>query len=214
MKKVILGLVTLLIIPFTAIAQDDGSAQFSKWQIRVRGVIVTPDDRATIEVIGGDSDISTTLIPELDLTYFFTENIAAELILGTSKHDVSAAGTSAGDLDLGSVYLLPPTLTVQYHFTGHDFKPYVGAGLNYTIFYNEDEGPVVDSMDYDNSIGFALQLGVDYNLDDNWFLNLDIKKLFLSTDVTVDAATALGATVVADVTIDPWLIGFGVGYRL
>lgn len=69
-------------------------------------------------------------------------------------------------------------------------------------------------MDYDNSIGFALQLGVDYNLDDNWFLNLDIKKLFLSTDVTVDAATALGATVVADVTIDPWLIGFGVGYRL
>lgn len=213
MRKVILALVTLLVIPFTTMAQDDTSTDFSKWQIRVRGLVVAPDDSATIEAIGGDSDISTAYIPELDITYFFTENIAAELVLGTAKHDVSVVGTAVGNIDLGSVYLLPPTLMGQYHFTGSDFKPYVGAGLNYTFFYNEKSGPVADSMSYDDSFGFALQLGADYFVNESWFINVDVKRLFLSTDVTVDATTALGAVVGADVTIDPWLAGVGVGYR-
>ncbi|WP_203293296.1 OmpW/AlkL family protein [Luteirhabdus pelagi] len=217
MKKVIFGLFLSFVIPFSAMSQDNEAAasnEFSPWQFRLRGVVVTPDESATIDVIGGDAEISTTVIPELDITYFFTENIAAELILGTTKHDVTAIDTAVGDIDLGSIWLLPPTLTAQYHFTGGNLKPYVGAGINYTIFWGADEGPVADEVSYDNNIGFALQGGLDYSFNDHWFINADVKKLFLSTDATVDATTALGATVGAEVDINPWLIGLGVGYRL
>ena len=153
-------------------------------------------------------------MPEFDITYFFDENWSVELILATAKHDVEAVGTAAGDLDLGSVWLLPPTLTGQYHFTGGNFVPYLGAGVNLTLFYGVDEGPVADDVEYDTSLGFALQGGLDYMLNDKWFLNVDVKRLFLSTDVTVDATSALGATVGADVDINPWIIGFGVGVKL
>ncbi|MFD2696708.1 OmpW family protein [Mesonia sediminis] len=217
MKKVVLALLVAMLVPFVGQAQEiskNEQTDYSKWQFRLRGVVVTPDESANIEAIGGDVDISTTVIPELDITYFFTKNIAAELILGTTKHEVSAINTAVGEIDLGSVWLLPPTLTAQYHFYNGNFKPYLGAGINYTIFYGEDEGPVADNLTYDNNVSFALQLGLDYTLNNNWFLNLDVKKLFLNTDVEVDATSALGATVGADVDINPWLIGFGVGYKL
>ncbi len=196
------------------IAQDAPTADFSTWQFRLRGIVVTPDESADIEAIGGDASISTAFVPEFDITYFFDENWSAELILATTKHDVEAVGTAAGDIDLGSVWLLPPTLTGQYHFTGGDFVPYLGAGVNLTLFYGVDEGPVADDVEYDTAVGFALQGGFDFMLNDKWFLNLDVKKLFLNTTATVDATTALGATVDADVDINPWIIGFGVGVKL
>lgn len=208
------NILTILLTVFAlspVLAQDAPSS--AKWQARLRGVVVAPDESADIATVGGDVDISTAVIPELDFTYFFTENIAAELILATAKHDVKAVSTAAGDIDLGSVWLLPPTLTVQYHFTGMEARPYVGAGINYTIYYGVDEGPVADAVQYDNSVGFALQAGVDYPLNDKWFLNLDVKKIFLSTDATVIANTALSAVVDADVKINPWLIGLGVGMK-
>ncbi|MEM7380657.1 MAG: OmpW family outer membrane protein [Bacteroidota bacterium] len=198
----------------SAQAQNDPDPDFSKWQFRLRGIVVSPDESASIEAIGGDVDISTAFVPEFDITYYFTENWSAELILATAKHDVSAVSTSAGNIDLGEVWLLPPTLTGQYHFTGGDLVPYLGAGVNLTLFYGVDEGPVADDVDYDTAFGFALQGGVDYMLDDKWFINVDIKKLFLSTDATVNATSALGATVGADVDINPWIFGFGVGVKL
>ena len=216
MKKVIISLLVIFIIPFSVFSQtddSDNSNDFSKWQVRLRGIIVAPDESATIEAVGGTVDISTAFVPELDFTYFFTENWAAELILATTKHDVEAISTAVGTIDLGDVWLLPPTLTVQYHFTGGALKPYLGTGINYTIFYGEDEGPVADAIDYENSVGFALQGGLDYDLNDQWFLNVDVKKIFLQTDVTVNATTALEATVGADVDINPLVIGFGFGYR-
>jgi outer membrane protein len=110
---------------------------------------------------------------------------------------------------------LPPTLTLQYHFyPTKTLKPYLGAGLNYTIFYSVDEGSVVKGLDYDNAVGFALQGGLDYMLNDKYFLNFDIKKLFLKTDVNVDATNlASGLKIPAEVNIDPLLIGFGVGMK-
>ncbi|CAL2080959.1 Uncharacterized outer-membrane protein y4mB [Tenacibaculum dicentrarchi] len=181
-----------------------------KWQARFRWVSVLPNESATIETIGGDVDITQSFIPELDFTYFFTENIAAELILGTTQHDVKATATTLGNVNLGDVWLLPPTLTVQYHFTGmNKFRPYVGAGINYTIFYDANPGGVID-VDYDNAFGYAAQLGFDYDLNDTWFLNVDAKYIGLSTDVTVNAGIA---TVTADVDINPILVGFGVGMR-
>ncbi len=216
MRKVLAGLIIALTIPFSMNAQDNQTTDpegFSKLQVRLRALMVSPDESATIEAIGGDVDISTSVIPELDITYFFTKNVAAELILGTTKHDVEAIETAAGNIDLGSVWLLPPTLTLQYHFTGGGLKPYLGAGVNYTIFYGIKEGPVADDIDYDSSFGFALQAGLDYDLNDKWFLNVDLKKVFMNTDATINATTALGATVGADVDINPLLVGLGVGYR-
>ncbi|WP_428740366.1 OmpW/AlkL family protein [Tenacibaculum sp.] len=210
MKKIILSTVLGILFFSNVNAQETTEANhFKKWQARFRWVSVLPNESATIGTIGGDVEIGKSFIPELDFTYYFTENIAAELILGTTNHDVKAVNTALGNVDLGDVWLLPPTLTLQYHFNISDFKPYVGAGVNYTIFYNSDPGAVVD-VDYKNGFGYAVQLGFDYDLDDTWFLNVDAKYVGLSTDVTVNAGIA---TVPAEVDINPLLIGFGVGVR-
>jgi outer membrane protein len=217
MKKIF---ITALIACFAFIsvnAQENTSTEdtgFTKFQLRVRALAVVANESATIDAIGGDVKIKNDYVPELDLTYFFTKNIAAELILATTQHDVEAISTAAGDIPLGDVRLLPPTLTVQYHFNGDIVHPYVGAGVNYTLFYDENSGPVADKVEYDNAFGFAFQLGFDFDITDKWFLNLDAKYLLLNTDVTVDATTALGATVGADVDINPFIAGVGIGYRL
>ena len=177
------------------------------WQVRLRGVSVQPIEKSDVSAIGGDVNISNAFIPELDFTYFFNKNVAAELILGTTKHKVVDEKSALGDVDLGSVWLLPPTLTLQYHFyPTKTLKPYVGAGLNYTIFYNAKPGQFND-ISYDNKVGFALQGGVDYFLSDKYFLNLDVKKVFLKTDVEVNGS------IPAEVNIDPLLIGFGIGMK-
>ncbi|MFN3273003.1 MAG: OmpW/AlkL family protein, partial [Cloacibacterium caeni] len=197
MRKIVFALIAMSLMTVNFVnAQDNEtkeeskSNEFKRWQVRLRAVGVAPDESAKIGIIGGDVAISNALIPELDFTYFFTEHFAAELILGTAKHDVKAINTAAGNVDLGSVWLLPPTLTAQYHFYRSDkkvFKPYIGAGVNYTLFYNVKSGDVA-GVDYDNALGYAAQVGFDLMLDDTFFINLDVKRLFLSTDVTVDAS--------------------------
>jgi outer membrane protein len=214
MRKILISFVLGILFFANANAQEGTKDDdFNRWQVRLRVVTIVPNEIAVIDVIGGDVDISTAFIPELDFTYFFTENWSAELILGTTKHDVKAVSTAAGDIELGSVWLLPPTLTMQYHFATEGFRPYLGAGLNYTIFFGAKEGPTADNVSYDNSVGFAFQAGLDYDLNEKWFLNLDAKYITLSTDATVDATTALGSTVGAAVDINPLVIGFGVGMR-
>ncbi len=179
--------------------------------IRLRGIAVVPRDHADIDPIGGDVEIDNTGVPEIDFTYFITDNIAVELIAATTNHDAVAKNTSLGDVDLGDVWLLPPTLLAQYHFLSKGIvSPYLGAGVNYTVFYGVDEpnhGLVTD-VDYDNSFGWALQAGVDVRLDEHWYLNADVKKLWLDTDVTINNGAAK-----ADVDMDPWLIGMGIGYK-
>lgn len=182
-----------------------------RWIIRARALMVDPDESANITQIGGTVDIDEQYVPELDFTYFFTRNVAAELILATTPHDVTAINTTAGQVDLGSVWLLPPTLTLQYHFLpDHEtFRPYVGAGVNYTHFYGEDKG-AVNSIDYDDSVSYALQAGFDYGLDENWAINFDVKKVMINTDVRIQSGPT---RIDADVDIDPWIFGVGVAYR-
>ena len=223
MRKIVFALMAMSLMTVNFVNAQDSetkeeskSNEFKRWQVRLRAVGVAPDESAKIGIIGGDVAISNALIPELDFTYFFTEHFAAELILGTAKHDVKAVNTAAGDVDLGSVWLLPPTLTAQYHFYTSDqkvFKPYIGAGVNYTLFYNVKSGDVA-GVDYDNALGYAAQVGFDLMLDDTFFINFDAKRLFLSTDVTVDASKlAPGLSIPAEVDINPWLIGVGVGMK-
>lgn len=190
----------------TAVEASAGDPD-GKFMVRARGILVEPDEGASLNVPGADVDIDTAIMPELDLTYFFTPNIAAELILATTPHEIDGKGAIAG-ADVGDVWLLPPTLTLQYHAPlGNGFKPYVGAGVNYTIFYNEDAGQFND-IDYDDSFGFALQAGVDYEFGNGWLVNADVKKLWLSTDVSINNGAVTG-----EVDIDPWIFGLGVGYR-
>lgn len=226
MKKIVYVLVTmsLFVTTFTQ-AQEEKSNDFKKWQVRLRGIGVMPNESAKIGIIGGDVAISNAIVPELDFTYFFTENFAAELILGTTKHDVNTVGSDISaiggptsfDVDLGSVMLLPPTLTAQYHFfplKEKKFKPYVGAGINYTIFYSVKEGDIVKDIEYDNTIGFAAQIGFDVMFDDTFFVNFDVKRLFLKTDVSVDATNlAEGLVIPAEVEINPWIVGLGFGMK-
>lgn len=227
MKKLLLSFLgAALMFSGSTFAQEKVTSEKEtyKWQVRLRGVGVIPHNRADISTIGGQIDINNNFIPELDFTYFFTENLAAELILGTSRHTV---GTLASDLtavglgnsvnvDLGSVWLLPPTLMLQYHYPVTDnFKPYVGAGVNYTIFYNEKSGTAKD-ISYDNKFGWGYQFGFDIDITDKFFINVDFKKLFLKTDVTVDVSNLNGdqkLDIPAKVKVDPMLIGFGVGMR-
>ena len=118
------------------------------------------------------------------------------------------AGAATAGVDLGDVWILPPTLLLQYHFTPKDqFRPYVGAGINYTIFYGEDSGAVT-SIDYEDNFGYALQAGMDYDLGNQWVFNIDVKKLWLNTDVSIN-----GGAITADVDLDPWIFGTGFGYR-
>ncbi|WP_233560021.1 OmpW/AlkL family protein [Oleomonas cavernae] len=194
------------------------AAEQSPWMIRGRALIVLPQESGDLSLDGvgaipGDVSIDDSVVPELDITYFVTPNIGIELILGTTPHNAEAINTPLGaKTDLGDVWLLPPTLLVQYHFAPEGkIRPYVGAGVNYTIFYGKDEPDGV-SVDYENNFGWALQAGVDVPLNDHWSLNLDVKQVFLSTDVTVRGLTG-PAAVRADVDINPLLIGVGVGYR-
>ncbi|KZK77522.1 Outer membrane protein W precursor [Pseudovibrio sp. Ad46] len=191
------------------------ASEKSPWQIRVRALGVIPMDEGHVNgVSGSDLSYSSTVIPELDITYYFTDNFAAELILGTTWSDVDGDGSlpGLGVSDVGETWILPPTLTLQYHFTNFgSFKPYIGAGINYTIFYNQDDGKDSKKLDIENTFGAALQVGFDYMVDDHWGVNFDVKKLFLEADY--DATLNNDAKVSGTAELNPWLIGAGVTYR-
>ncbi|WP_417494184.1 OmpW/AlkL family protein [Maricaulis sp.] len=193
-----------------AVTAAPAQAESGDWLVRLRAIDVMPNESATISTIGGDVDISDQIVPELDITYFVQDNWAVELILGVTPHDVQAVGTAAGDVDLGDVTLLPPTLTLQYHFNPDgQMRPYLGAGVNYTHFFNEDlpGGSALTTISYDDSFGLAAQAGIDFALQDDWFFNVDVKYIDIDTDVLIDGAIA------ADVDIDPVILGIGFGRR-
>lgn len=202
MKKV------TLIIALAALGALSGQAmaEQSPWLVRARAVHISPADKSdAFGAVAADAiHVSEKTIPEVDISYFFTPNWAAELVLTyPQKHDVTVDGLG----NIGSFKHLPPTLSVQYHFTPEaQFSPYLGAGVNYTRISQVDLlGGAADLEK--NSYGLSLQAGVDYKLDKNWSLNLDVKKVQIRSDLSV------GGSKVSTVKVDPWLVGVGVGYR-
>ena len=205
-RYALLPLLATLLVSTSVYAQPKAG----DFMIRARALGVVPQEDADITgaVTGSTISIDNSVVPELDFSYFVTDTVAFELIAAITPHDVSTKDSSAGPLDLGDVWLLPPTLTAQYHFTDMGaFKPYVGAGVNYTVFFDEKAGSSVTDVEYENSFGPALQVGADYALDDKWSLNLDVKKIWINSDVKFN-----GGAIKADVDIDPWIIGAGIGY--
>lgn len=213
MKKYFLAAVLIIGIGSAALstpaAAEEGRDIWAKERFQLRGrVIGVLPDGGGHTTIGGKPDADDAVVPEFDISYFFTDHIAAELILATSPHDLSLK-TGAGNLDLGDTMILPPTLTLQYHFTpDKNFSPYLGAGVNYTLPYNEDNGRDTFALDADGSIGWALQAGADYWLSEHWGLNFDVKKVWVDVDASVNNGAITG-----EVDLDPWIVGAGVSYR-
>jgi outer membrane protein len=182
------------------LAAGTANAAQGDWLGRARVININPD--ASSSALNLDVDTQTTL--ELDFSYFMTHNLALELILATKKHEVTAGG-----VPVGTVKHLPPTLTLQYHFAPEAaFRPYVGAGLNYTRFYDINLGGGTLTVD-NSSWGGALQAGFDIPLNKTFFLNVDVKKIWMDTDVKV---IATGATA-ANLKINPVILGIGVGMK-
>jgi outer membrane protein len=171
----------------------------SPWQIRLRSVHLDSVNKDTTPL---GLSIDNKSFASIDFSYFFNKNLAAELALTTDqKQRVFANGT-----DIGSFKHLPPTLLMQYHFTDFEgFKPYVGGGVAYTRFSGVSLPPGV-TLD-SHSWGTAFQVGVDFPIDKNWSINLDVKKTYIRTDVYADGSS-LGR-----LRVDPMLLGVGIGYR-
>lgn len=206
--KSLLSAALLSVAALSPAIADDDSGIAGHFQVRVRAVAVEPEPSAKITLsgndVGGTTTITDSVVPEIDGTYFITDNIGVELIAATTKH--TASNSNAGPI--ASVWLLPPTLTAQYHFMPDSWiRPYVGAGINYTIFY--DTRSAIPDLKFGDRFGWALQAGLDAPIPNTpYFVNFDIKKLFLSTDVK-----GLAGALKANVDIDPWLVGLGVGIR-
>ena len=171
------------------------------WMVRVRAVHL---DSANKDSTGLGLSVNNKTIPELDISYFLSPNMAVELILTVPQKHTLSSSVLGGPI--GTLKHLPPTLLAQYHFTGNSgFKPYVGAGINYTRFssVNLPAGVDIDR----NSFGAALQVGVDIPLSGNMYLNFDLKKVYLGTDVTVAGLDA------GSFKVNPLLVGVGLGWR-
>ncbi len=179
--------------------------------LHARGIGVIPQDNGvSISAIGGKVSVDSAAAPELDVSYFLTDNIAFELIAATTQHSVTAVGTALGDVNVGDTWVLPPTLTVQYHFMPRErFSPYVGAGINVTFYYDTHAaGGAVQRLSFQNNVGAVLQAGFDYNVAGHWFINGDVKQIFLNTEAHLN-----GGAIIAKTGLDPIVVGLGIGYR-
>jgi len=226
---------TLLVLALaSAFAPVLAHAEAGDWVLRGRVVSVSPNESSDLGKTvnknvgpgtmspGADLAVDSNVIPEFDISYYITKNIAAELILALgTKHDVSIKGDSVGAVgnqNLGSVNALPPTLTLQWHFRpDQTFDPYVGAGINYTAMLDRnlrfESGALAGTkikVDSD-SWGYALQAGFDINLKDGWLINADVKYITIDTDVKTKVAG--NWTKIDSLDIDPWVFGIGFGKK-
>ncbi len=205
-------------------ASEPSWSQPGNLMIGMRGVYLATQESINsvklngVAIAGADADVSEATIPELDITYFLTNSLAVEVICCVSYHRVTGEGTLVGLGSLGDTWVIPLTITAQYHMDMGAIKPYVGAGVTAAIFFNEDEGVGIrsalgaQSMEIDPAIGFAANAGVDFSLGHGWYANVDVKKIWLNTDVTWTLAG--GGKVVADVDLDPLVVGVGLRKRL
>lgn len=173
------------------------------WLLRIGVGHVDPkSDNGNIASV----DSGTALV--FNGTYFFTPNWGFEILAATPfPHDVKLA---ADGTKVGEVKHLPPTFSLQYHFdTVSAFDPYVGAGLNYTLFMDEDTtGPLAGtSLKLDDSVGFAVQLGADFDISDTMFANVNLRWIDIDADAKLDGAA------LEEVEIDPMVYSLTVGWK-
>jgi outer membrane protein len=214
-----------LAIPALAIAcLATGAAHAAQGDVlvRARAIVVAPNEKSgsVLPAFPGEKvSVNNSVMPEVDFTYMWTDHIGTELILATTKHNASGRTGTTGTIGkLASTWVLPPTLTLQYHFAPEGtIRPYVGAGLNYTIFYSEKASKGLKSAVGDtdvsmkSSFGYALQAGVDVPIGKRSFINLDVK--YIDIDTTARLATTAAGTQRVKLHLDPFVFGIGIGTR-
>lgn len=171
----------------------------SPWSVRLAATYLQTTDGTSNKAVR--IDIEDKLIPEFDVSYAFNANWSADLVLTIpQEHDVKVNGARAGTFKH-----LPPTLLAKYTFDPiGGFTPYLGAGVNFTLIFDEDLG----GAKLDNySIGPVAQAGFDYKLNERWALNVDVKRAMLRTDVKA------GGVKLTEARLDPWLYSVGLRYQ-
>jgi outer membrane protein len=183
------------------------------FEVSLGAVGVIPEtSSSSIRPIGGQVNALASVSPELTLTYFLTDNISLQLIAASTEHRISAGNTALGHVDVGTAWVLPPTLTVQYNFMPHRrFSPYLGLGVTVAFFYGTNpSGPTIQKFSLSTAAGPTLDVGFDYDLSGPWFANFDVKQMFFQT--TADIASAVGP-VTAKTWLNPTVVGASLGYR-
>lgn len=224
MKGAILAALAAGVAATPAAAQDTGRVGVAAGDVlvRLRGIVVAPNEESgsVLPAFPGEKvSVNNSFMPEVDVTYMATDNIGFELIASTTKHKASGQTGTTGSLGkLASTWVLPPTLTAQYHLnpTG-TVRPYVGAGVNYTIFWNEKASGSLETavgetrVKMDDSFGWAAQAGVDIDLTPKVFLNLDVK--YIDIDTTAKLYTTAAGRQTVKLSLDPLVFGIGIGTR-
>lgn len=229
---------TLTKMALAAIAMAAGAVTTAKadydgnFMIRLQGTYVETQDKLKsltsvsgapvrdLKAAGFDAEVSDRYLPTATLTYFFNKNIAVELFCCFSKHQVDLKPPVAFAGLQGKVaesMIFPPALTLQYHFDRMGVvKPYVGVGAQWIHFYNETVGAnplLAQSASFSDAFGVTLQAGIDVAVGGGWYLNADVKKSWLSTEVTWHNSAVTGGNIVAKADLDPLIISVGAGYR-
>ena len=198
---------TLIIAVLTLGAVGTAQADDSKFVVKLGIADVQPKPNNGTLADGAFSvDIGNSFRPSVTLEYLITPNIGVE-VLGAwpFNNDIKLNGNKAASVDV-----LPPTLSLQYHFLPEKLvSPFVGVGFNYTFIYNIQRTEMLAGLspDIDNSWGFAAHAGVDFNLNKNWLLTADVRWIQMGGDVKLNGKK-VGST-----DIDPWVWGLAVGYR-
>jgi len=180
--------------------------------LNVRVTDVAPDAGDSIVTAAGaasglKADVNDDIKPTIGLTYFLTDKVAIEVIAGTTQHTVKAVGPGT-DVVVHKTWVLPPVVSLQYHpFPAAKFSPYVGAGLNYMLFYGEKDLNGF-KVKLDDGFGYALQVGADVPLNARYNLNMDVKKVWFETDASIN-----GGALKSKVNLDPLVASVGIGYR-
>lgn len=211
------------ILPVAAQPADHRGLAKGDVVLRVRGILVQPSDRSSAVLPAFPAErtkVNSSVMPEVDVTYMVSDNIGFELIAATTKHAASGRTGTTGSLGkLASTWVLPPTLTAQYHFNSEgSARPYVGAGVNYTKFWNENASDALEGavgrtrVRMSDSVGWAAEAGVDIDLTPRMFLNFDVKYVDMDTTARLNT-TAIGTQRVR-LHLDPFVFGIGVGFRL
>lgn len=222
MKKAIVAAGALALAAFGTAGTAAAGDYNGDFMVRLQGTFLYTDDDMGRVTLGGapqsiapaESYTTNSVLPTATLTYFFTKNIAAELFCCFATSDVKL-DVPGGSVPLGDTWMFPPALTLQYHFTGMgNFKPYVGVGAQWIHFFSEGvRNAVADKMSIDDAFGFTLQAGVDIEIGNGWYMNADVKKSFLDTEVTFVNFQGGGQTLRVDHDLDPWIFSVGIGYR-
>jgi len=224
----------LLLAPALLAASIAQAHQAGDIIVRAGAVTVDPrEDSGRLNLDGGAvAGTSATLDSDtqlgLNFVYMLTNKMGVELLAATPfSHEVGVNGVSAAtgiaglDGKLADIKHLPPTLSLVYYpLSGESaFKPYVGAGINYTTFFQEDlssarKAQGFSSLELDDSFGLALQVGADYMLSDKWMVNAQVRYIDIDTEATVKGPGALGVQKTkVDVDVDPWVYMVGLGYK-